>query len=325
MFAAVSKPFYIYSAGITIIGGGYILRDYLSGELYENDKKLNDNVIIITGANTGIGKEIARDLAKREATVIMACRDMEKCENTRRDIVIESRNKYVYCRPCDLASQKGIRDFVEQFKKEHKKLHILINNAGVMRCPKMYTQEGIELQFGVNHIGHFLLTNLLLDTLKDSAPSRIVNVSSSAHKRGKIKFDDLNNDKTYEPGEAYAQSKLANILFTKELANKLKGTGVTVNAVHPGIVRTEIMRYMGIYQNFLGRLAVDTLTWLFIKTPIKGAQSVLFAALDPSLDDVTGEYFINNKVAEVSNEAKNDRVVKWLWAVSEKWTNLDSV
>ncbi|XP_050590669.1 retinol dehydrogenase 13-like isoform X4 [Bombus affinis] len=325
MFAAVSKPLYVYSAGLTIIGGGYLLRDYLSGELYENDKNLTDKVIIVTGANTGIGKEIARDLAKREAKVIMACRDMEKCENTRRDIVIESRNKYVYCRPCDLASQKSIRDFVEQFKKEHKKLHILINNAGVMRCPKMYTQEGIELQFGVNHIGHFLLTNLLLDTLKDSAPSRIVNVSSSAHKRGKIKFDDLNNDKTYEPGEAYAQSKLANILFTKELANKLKGTGVTVNAVHPGIVRTEIMRYMGIYQNFLGRLTVDTLTWLFIKTPIKGAQSVLFAALDPSLDDVTGEYFINNKVAEVSNEAKNDKVIKWLWAVSEKWTKLDSV
>ncbi|XP_033360141.1 retinol dehydrogenase 13-like [Bombus vosnesenskii] len=169
---------------------------------------------------------------------------------TRRDIVVESSNKYVYCRPCDLASQK---------KHKKRKLHILINNAGVIRCPKMYTQEGIELQFGVNHIGHLLLTNLLLDTLKDSAPSRIVNVSSSAHKRGKIKFDDLNNEKTYEPGEAYAQSKLANILFTKELANKLKGTGVTVNAVHPGIVRTEITRYMGIYQNFLGRLAVDTL------------------------------------------------------------------
>ncbi|XP_033347734.1 retinol dehydrogenase 13-like [Bombus vosnesenskii] len=170
--------------------------------------------------------------------------------DTRRDIVVESSNKYVYCRPCDLASQK---------KHKKRKLHILINNAGVIRCPKMYTQEGIELQFGVNHIGHLLLTNLLLDTLKDSAPSRIVNVSSSAHKRGKIKFDDLNNEKTYEPGEAYAQSKLANILFTKELANKLKGTGVTVNAVHPGIVRTEITRYMGIYQNFLGRLAVDTL------------------------------------------------------------------
>ncbi|KAK1132703.1 hypothetical protein K0M31_014084 [Melipona bicolor] len=255
----------------------------------------------------------------------MACRDMEKCESTRLDIVMESRNKYVYCRPCDLASQKSIKDFVEQFKKEHKNLHILINNAGVMRCPKSYTQEGIEMQFGVNHIGHFLLTNLLLDVLKVSTPSRIVNISSSAHKRGKIKLDDLNSDKNYEPGEAYAQSKLANILFTKELANKLKGTGVTVNAVHPGIVRTEIMRHMEIYQRRLGKWLVDSLTWIFIKTPRKGAQPVLFVALDPSLDNVTGDYFVNNKIAEVSNEAKNDKIAKWLWAVSEKWTHLNYV
>ncbi|KAK9297922.1 hypothetical protein QLX08_008462 [Tetragonisca angustula] len=325
MFAAVSKPFYLYSAGLTVIGTGYILKDYFSGDLYDNEQKLTDKVVIVTGANTGIGKEVVRDLAKREAKVIMACRDMEKCESTRLNIVMESKNKYVYCRPCDLASQKSIKDFVEQFKKEHKNLHILINNAGVMRCPKNYTQEGIEMQFGVNHIGHFLLTNLLLDVLKVSIPSRIVNISSTAHKRGKIKLDDLNSDKNYEPGEAYAQSKLANILFTKELANKLKGTGVTVNAVHPGIVRTEIMRYMGIYQHRLGKWLVDSLTWIFIKTPRKGAQPVLFAALDPSLDNVTGEYFVDNKIAEVSDEAKNDKIAKWLWAVSEKWTKLNYV
>ncbi|KAK1132700.1 hypothetical protein K0M31_014084 [Melipona bicolor] len=325
MFAVFSKPFYIYSAGLTVIGTGYILKDYFSGNLYDSEQKLTNKVVIVTGANTGIGKEVVRDLAKREAKVIMACRDMEKCESTRLDIVMESRNKYVYCRPCDLASQKSIKDFVEQFKKEHKNLHILINNAGVMRCPKSYTQEGIEMQFGVNHIGHFLLTNLLLDVLKVSTPSRIVNISSSAHKRGKIKLDDLNSDKNYEPGEAYAQSKLANILFTKELANKLKGTGVTVNAVHPGIVRTEIMRHMEIYQRRLGKWLVDSLTWIFIKTPRKGAQPVLFVALDPSLDNVTGDYFVNNKIAEVSNEAKNDKIAKWLWAVSEKWTHLNYV
>lgn len=325
MFAVFSKPFYMYSAGLTVIGTGYILKDYFSGDLYDSEQKLTNKVVIVTGANTGIGKEVVRDLAKREAKVIMACRDMEKCESTRLDIVMESRNKYVYCRPCDLASQKSIKDFVEQFKKEHKNLHILINNAGVMRCPKSYTQEGIEMQFGVNHIGHFLLTNLLLDVLKVSIPSRIVNISSSAHKRGKIKLDDLNSDKNYEPGEAYAQSKLANILFTKELANKLKGTGVTVNAVHPGIVRTEIMRHMEIYQRRLGKWLVDSLTWIFIKTPRKGAQPVLFVALDPSLDNVTGEYFVNNKIAEVSNEAKNDKIAKWLWAVSEKWAHLNYV
>ncbi|XP_043802666.1 retinol dehydrogenase 13-like [Apis laboriosa] len=323
MFSRIAKPFYLYSAGISIIGGAYLLKDYLSGNLYDNTDKLNDKVVIVTGANTGIGREIARDLAKREAKVIMACRDMDKCEIARRDIVIESKNKFVYCRECDLASQASIRDFVKQFKQEHNNLHILINNAGVMRCPKKHTKEGIEMQFGVNHLGHFLLTNLLLDVLKSSAPSRIINVSSSAHKRGKIKLDDLNSEKNYEPGEAYAQSKLANILFTKELANKLKGTGVTVNAVHPGIVRTEIMRHMGIYQYYFGRLLTDLLTWIFIKTPLKGAQPILFVAIDPSLNDVTGEYFVNNKVADVSSEAKNDQIARWLWVVSEKWTKLN--
>lgn len=168
----------------------------------------------------------------------------------RQDIVLETRNKYIYCRKCDLASQESIRKFVEQFKKgnykyiylqisnffshiniyiylvciaEYDKLHILINNAGVMRCPKSYTKEGIEMQLGVNYIGHFLLTNLLLDILKASAPSRIVNLSSTAYQRGQINITDLNSDKEYDAGKAYTQSKLAIIFFTRELANRLKG------------------------------------------------------------------------------------------------------
>lgn len=301
------------------------MKDYVSGNMYENKEKLTDKVAIVTGANCGIGREVARDLAMREARVIMACRDMDKCENARIEIVRESQNKYVYCRKCDLASQESIREFVKQFKKENNKLHILVNNAGVMRCPKSYTKEGIELQLGVNHMGHFLLTNLLLDVIKDSAPSRIINVSSTAHKGGKIKLDDLNSEKDYEPGMAYAQSKLANILFTRELANRLKGTGVTVNAVHPGMVRTEIVRHMGIYKNAFGKWVVDIATWLFIKTPRKGAQPVVFAAVDPSLNDVSGVYLDKTEIADVSEEAKNDKVAKWLWAVSEKWTRLHNV
>lgn len=301
------------------------MKDYVSGNMYENKEKLTDKVVIVTGANCGIGREVARDLAMREARVIMACRDMDKCENARIEIVRESQNKYVYCRKCDLASQESIREFVKQFKKENNKLHILVNNAGVMRCPKSYTKEGIELQLGVNHMGHFLLTNLLLDVIKDSAPSRIINVSSTAHKGGKIKLDDLNSEKDYEPGMAYAQSKLANILFTRELANRLKGTGVTVNAVHPGMVRTEIVRHMGIYKNAFGKWVVDIATWLFIKTPRKGAQPVVFAAVDPSLNDVSGVYLDKTEIADVSEEAKNDKVAKWLWAVSEKWTRLHNV
>lgn len=322
---SIPKPIYYYSAGVTVVGAGYLLKDYLSGTKYAAEEKLDDKMVIVTGSNNGIGKEVVRGLARRGAKVVMACRDMEKCEITRSEIVIDTRNKYIYCRKCDLASQKSIREFVDQFKKEFDNLHILINNAGVMRCPKSYTKEGIEMQLGVNHMGHFLLTNLLLDVLKKSAPSKIINVSSTAHKRGHIKLKDLNSDENYEPGDAYAQSKLANILFTRELAKQLQGTGVTVNAVHPGIVRTEIMRHMGIYQNTVGKFIVDALTWIFIKTPLKGAQPILYAALDPSVKDVTGAYFSNFKVSEISDEAKNDDIAKWLWEVSTRWTKLNSV
>lgn len=319
---SILKPVYYYSAGISIIGGGYLLRDYISGPEYDIKEKLTDKVIIVTGANTGIGKETVRTLAKHGAKVIMACRDMKKCEEARTEIVLESRNKYIYCRECDLASQKSIRNFVNQFKKEHSKLHVLINNAGIMRCPKSYTKEGIEMQLGVNHMGHFLLTNLLLDVIKASAPSRIVNLASAAHSRGKLNVEDFNSEK-YNPTDAYAQSKLANVLFTRELARRLQGTGVTVNAVHPGTVFTDIVRHMGFQQLFISKVIVRSLLWLFIKSPQKGSQPVLFAALDPSLDNVTGSYISNNQIVDPSDAAKKDSSAKWLWAVSEKWTRLN--
>ncbi|XP_015113509.1 retinol dehydrogenase 13 isoform X3 [Diachasma alloeum] len=263
-------------------------------------------------------------MAKRGAKVVMACRDLFKCESTRQEIVLETRNKYVYCRPCDLASQNSIREFVKIFKKEHDKLHILINNAGVMRCPKSLTADGIEMQLGVNHIGHFLLTNLLLDTLKSSAPARVVNVSSVAHSRGKINVNDLNSNEDYDSAAAYAQSKLANVLFTKELAKRLKGTGVTVNAVHPGIVDTELMRHMSFTNSFIASITIKPFFWLFLKTPKQGASTVLYTALDPSLDDITGAYFSNCKQTEESENAKDEKMAAWLWQTSAKWTKLNT-
>lgn len=140
-----------------------------------------------------------------------------------------------------------------RFKKERQELHVLVNNAGVMRCPKMQTKDGIELQFGVNHLGHFLLTNLLLDLLKHSSPSRVVNVSSLAHTRGEIKVADLNSEQNYDSGKAYSQSKLSNVLFTRELARRLQGTGVTVNALHPGIVHTELGRHMSFFNSYMAK------------------------------------------------------------------------
>ncbi|VEN53319.1 unnamed protein product [Callosobruchus maculatus] len=160
-----------------------------------------------------------------------------------------------------------------------------------MNTPHLKTKEGFEMQLGVNHMGHFLLTNLLLDVLKASAPSRIINVSSTAHRRGKINKNDLNSDQNYNAFDAYAQSKLANILFTKELAKKLEGTGVTVNAVHPGIVDTELWRHMSFYKSWISTIFLRPFVWPFVKNAKQGAQTVIYLALDDEVKNVTGKYF----------------------------------
>ncbi|EGI57150.1 PREDICTED: retinol dehydrogenase 13-like [Acromyrmex echinatior] len=321
----IPKPLVYVSVVATTAGVAYLTKDYMGGPKYEGKEDLVDKVVIVTGANSGIGRETVLELAKRNARIIMACRDMKKCERERRNIVLETKNKYIYCRKCDLASQESIRKFVTQFKKEHDKLHILINNAGVMRCSKNHTKEGIEMQLGVNHMGHFLLTNLLLDVLKVSAPSRIVNLTSAAHRTGQINMQDFNWENDYDAGRAYSQSKLAIILFTRELASRLKGTNVIVNAVHPGIVDTNITRHMFVYNNFFTRIFLKPFAWPFIKAPWHGAQPVLHAALDPSLTSVSGCYLDNCESKEVSEEAKNDNLAKWLWKVSEKWTKLNVI
>uniref|UniRef100_A0A2M4BTT4 NADP-retinol dehydrogenase n=1 Tax=Anopheles marajoara TaxID=58244 RepID=A0A2M4BTT4_9DIPT len=316
-----SKIILASSAIGTLIGGTVLLKDYMQGAKFQNsDIRADGKVVIVTGANTGIGKETAHYLARRGAHVYMACRDMKKCEEARTDIVLDTRNPHVFCRECDLASMQSIRQFVKQFKSEQQRLDILINNAGVMRCPRAVTKEGIELQLGVNHMGHFLLTNLLLDQLKLSAPSRIVVVSSLAHTRGQIALDDLNSVKSYDEARAYEQSKLANVLFTRELAKRLEGTGVTVNAVHPGIVDTELMRHMSIFNSWFSAIFVKPFVWPFLKSPLYGAQTSVYAALEPSLEKVSGQYFSDCAPKEVAEQAKDEQVAKWLWAVSEKWT-----
>lgn len=187
----------------------------------------------------------------------------------------------------------------------------------------MLTNEGFEMQIGVNHMGHFLLTHLLLDYLKVSTPSRIVNVSSIAHTRGEINTADLNSEKSYDPSRAYEQSKLANVLFTRELAKRLDGTGVTVNSLHPGIVDTDLMRHMGIFNSFFAKIFVRPLMWPFLKTAVNGAQTTLYAALDPELEKVTGKYFSDCKEKEVAPQGADDSMAKFLWKVSEKWCRIE--
>lgn len=206
-----------------------------------------------------------------------------------------------------------------RFIEEEKRLDILINNAGVMAIPKCLTKDGFEMQIGVNHIGHFLLTNLLLDMLKASSPSRIINLSSCAHQWGSINKDDLNSEKSYSRYKAYFQSKLANVLFTKALAKRLEGSGVTVNAVHPGIVKTELGRYLA--HSYIRKL-VNPLMYFFFKTPKSGAQTTLAVALEPELEKVTGKYFSDCKIKKEVAAGRDDEVAEWLWKTSDEWTKL---
>lgn len=298
----------------------------MQGGKFTNPIRADGKVVLVTGANTGIGKETTRELAKRGAKVYMACRDMNRCQTARDEIVLETKNVDIHCRKCDLASFESIKQFVNEFKKEEKKLDILINNAGVMRIPnRLFTKEGIELQIGVNHFGHFLLTTLLLDELKRAAPSRVVNVSSLAHTRGHIKMTDLNSDQKYDAGEAYNQSKLANVLFTRSLSKRLHKTGVTVYALHPGVVSTELGRYMTLFNGWFGKIFVKPLLWPFMKTAVAGAQTTLYCALDPELENISGKYFSDCAIKKPADQALDDNVAEWLWQTSEKWVRLEKV
>ncbi|XP_027699483.1 retinol dehydrogenase 12 isoform X2 [Vombatus ursinus] len=198
------------------------IRKHFAGGVCTSTAQLPEKVAVVTGANTGIGKETAKDLARRGARVYIACRDILKGESAASEIRAATKNQQVFVRKLDLSDTKSIRAFAKGFLAEEKQLHILINNAGVMMCPYSKTADGFETHFGVNHLGHFLLTHLLLERLKESAPSRVVNVSSVAHHFGSIYFRNLDGEKYYNRVFAYIQSKLANVLFTRELAYRLK-------------------------------------------------------------------------------------------------------
>lgn len=207
-----------------------------------------------------------------------------------------------------------------RFLQEEKRLDILINNAGVMAMPKALTKDSFEMQLGVNHLGHFLLTNLLLNILKSSSPSRIIVLSSLAHKYGELNRKDLNSEMTYNKYKAYSQSKLANILFVQELAKRMKDSGVTVNAVHPGIVKTDLGRHL--VHSYLKKL-LDPFTYYFFKTAKSGAQTTLRLAVDPHLETVTGQYFADCKIQKVARSARKDNDdAEWLWRESEKLTRI---
>ncbi|CAB1425696.1 unnamed protein product [Pleuronectes platessa] len=301
----------------TVVGAAVLLKSHVTGGRCPSNATITGKTVVITGANKGIGKETAQELAKRGGRVIMGCRDMEKCEAAAKEIRGKTLNPHVYACRLDLASMKSIQEFAEKIKREEQRVDVLINNAGVMRCPAWKTEDGFDMQFGVNHLGHFLLTNLLLEKLKESAPSRVINLASLAHIVGKMDFEDLNwEKKKFDTKQAYCQSKLANVLFTRELAKRLQGTGVTVNAVHPGVVATELGRHTGLHQSQFS-------SSVLMKSPELGAQPSVYLAVSEEMEGVTGRYYDVMTEKEPAPQALDEEAAHRLWEVSSRLVGLE--
>lgn len=270
---------------------------------------------IVTGANTGIGKATALGLAKMGATTVMVCRSRERGEAALGEIKRESGNDAVSLVLADLSSQAAIRHLAREFTSKHTALHVLINNAGIIPRKRTVTEDDLETQFAVNHLAYFLLTNLLLDRLKASAPSRIINVSSRAHGGRFIPFDDLQSERSYSPTRVYGWTKLANVLFTYELARRLEGTRVTVNCLHPGVVATKILAdHMPGGLRFVAKMIG--------LSPEEGAQTSLYLATSGEVEGVSGKYFVNRRVAQSSKASYDKAGASRLWQVSAELTAL---
>ncbi|XP_053744149.1 retinol dehydrogenase 13 isoform X1 [Synchiropus splendidus] len=299
-----------------------VLRRWIAGGVCRCTARLDGKTVLITGANTGIGKETSRDMAARGARVVMACRDLTRAEAAAEHVRQATGNGNVVIRHLDLASMFSVRQFAKDFLDSEDRLDILINNAGVMMCPKWMTEDGFETQLAVNHLGHFLLTNLLLPKLRSSTPSRVVTVSSIAHKGGRIDLDDLFfSCRPYSPLVSYQQSKLANVLFTRELARRLSGSGVSAFCLHPGVIRTELGRHVEGWFPLLGAL-LSLPSLLLMKTPHQGCQTTIHCAVAPGLEELSGRYFSDCVEKEAAPEGRDDLMALKLWEESARLVQL---
>jgi len=278
---------------------------------------MQGKVCLITGGTNGIGKSAARELARLGATVIIVGRDAQKTAQVVTEIRAASDNKNVDSLLGDLSSQGDIRRLATEFKRKYSYLHVLLNNAGGFFMQRQLSVDGIEMTFALNHLAYFLLTDLLLDTIQASAPARIINVSSGAHTSGKIEFDNLQGERNYS-ASAYGHSKLGNILFTMELARRLEGTSVTVNALHPGFVSTGFGKNNPGFLMKLMRVIVP----LIARSPEKGAETSIYLASSPEVEKITGKYFYDSKVTPTAPQATDMEVAKRLWEVSAAMIHL---
>src|SRR3989449_7764579 len=274
-------------------------------------------VCVVTGANSGIGKATAMGLAEMGATVILVCRSKEKGEAALSEIRKKSGNSSLDLMLADMSSMQSVRQLASDFRRKYDKLHVLVNNAGLFMFTRTTTGDRLETTFEVDYLSHFLLTGLLIDLLKASAPSRLVEVSSVAHYNGHIDFDDLQGEKGYGGWNAYSQTKPPQVLFTYELAVRLKRTGVTANCLHPGAVATNI------WSRPLGRAGfIMKLPRLFMTGPEGGAKTPVYLASSSDVEGVSGKYFTNKKEKESSKESNDEQVARRLWLVSEDLTGL---
>jgi NAD(P)-dependent dehydrogenase (short-subunit alcohol dehydrogenase family) len=275
-------------------------------------------VCVVTGASSGIGRATARALAGMGATLALVCRDRGRGEEARAALRAESGNDAIALFLADLSSQAEIRRLATELGERYPAIHVLVNNAGVVNLQRTTTVDGIETVFAVNHLGYFLLTDLLLGRLRSSSPARIVNVASDAHRFGTIDLDDLGHARRYRTMRVYGASKLANILFTYELARRLEGTGVTVNCLHPGAVATRLGQNNGRVATVLTKLLKP-----FFRTPEQGAATAIYLASSPAVEGVSGKYFVNSREARSSAATYDTELARRLWAASARLTGVD--
>ena len=276
--------------------------------------EVNKKIVVLTGATSGIGEETAKALAAQGLKLVLPVRNMAKGKALSEKIHQLTGNGHVDLMECDLSSFDSVRSFAKAFNEKYERLDVLINNAGIWEMNRKDSKDGIELTLAVNHLAPFLLTNLLLDKLKASAPSRIITVSSMAHKYAKINFNDLEGRKGWNFINSYSQSKLANVLFTRQLAKNLEGTGVVANCLHPGFVSTHLFNKMPSILHKPMRL--------IMVPPEKGAETSVFLAASPEAKSYSGEYFAGKKVAKTTKQARDPQVAEKLWRVSLQYTGL---
>jgi NAD(P)-dependent dehydrogenase (short-subunit alcohol dehydrogenase family) len=281
-------------------------------------------IALVTGGNSGLGLETSIKIARMGATVVMVARDKVRGQQGLEEIKRRGGSGRVSLLVCDMASMADVRLLASDFSAEHARLDLLVNNAGSVRGAHQITAEGFEWTFAANYLGHFLLTNLLLALLRRSAPSRIVNVSSVGHRQATLDFANLHFDKGgYSIMNAYGRSKLAQILFTRELARRLEGTGVTVNALHPGAVATGIWTKATL--PWYARAPIAMAKRLFMLTPAQGADRIVYLATSPDVEGQTGGYYEKNRLVEPAPAARDPTLTTRLWDESAKMVKLAEV